>query len=328
MTVMRKKMARKGRKPLWKQFEEAVAQFAAAMDPKARVQHNYQSADTDTGRSRQRDVWIEATVCGVFPIKILVSCKRYKRKLHEGDIDAFIGELSSSGAHKGVIYSFSGFGAPAIEKAKVRGICCCRLYANQPADQPEVLSFGMLNCRPRFQLVLSPKGAPGWGFRKWLDLFELQFVSNGKTKRIVDALTEEFLKAQKVAATITDEPRWMPGPFGSRIELPGDADRATLTISLNGSWAFYEAKCDAILLNGTYSLTSNQFVGATTTPIMDMNAAHPGPGWNLRSEPPQDIQDKLLVVFYGANTQELLIDQLGEQTLVENAEGESAKEKS
>jgi hypothetical protein len=63
-----------------------------------------------------------------FPLKILVSCKKYKRKLDQQDIDAFNGELISSGAHKGVIYSYSGFNKYAIEKCKVLGISCCKLY--------------------------------------------------------------------------------------------------------------------------------------------------------------------------------------------------------
>lgn len=87
----------------WKDFETAVARFIAALDPDATVKHNVYLPDRDTGHPRQRDVWIEARICGVFPVKVLVSCKRWDRKLNEQDIDAFVGELRSSGAHKGVI---------------------------------------------------------------------------------------------------------------------------------------------------------------------------------------------------------------------------------
>jgi hypothetical protein len=121
-------MAKSTKTPRWKSFEIAVAQFASAMDPRAHVQWNVRTPDLDTGHPRQRDVWIKATLCGIFPITVLVSCKRHRRKLHEGDIDSFIGELGSSRANLGVIYSFRGFTTPALEKAKARGICCCRLY--------------------------------------------------------------------------------------------------------------------------------------------------------------------------------------------------------
>ncbi|MBI2150580.1 MAG: restriction endonuclease [Acidobacteria bacterium] len=74
-------------------------------------------------------------------MKLLISCKRYKRKLNQQDIDAFNGELLSSGAHKGIIYSYSGFGKNAVEKAQKIGICCCTLYKDQAPEIPEILKF-------------------------------------------------------------------------------------------------------------------------------------------------------------------------------------------
>ena len=56
-------------------------------------------------------------------------------------MDAFIGELLSSGAQKGVIYSFSGFTKPAIDKAQAKGISCCRLYQDETTNLPESLLF-------------------------------------------------------------------------------------------------------------------------------------------------------------------------------------------
>ena len=84
--------------------------------------------DKHTGKPRQRDVFIQTKICGIIPVKILISCKKYKRNLNQKDIDHFNGELISSGANKGVIYSYSGFNKNAIEKSKVLDICCCRLY--------------------------------------------------------------------------------------------------------------------------------------------------------------------------------------------------------
>src|SRR4051794_17822445 len=64
--------------PPWREFERAVERFIARMDPAAKVTHNAFTPDGQTQRPRQRDVWVEGTV-GTFPIKVLVSCKRYKR---------------------------------------------------------------------------------------------------------------------------------------------------------------------------------------------------------------------------------------------------------
>src|SRR5690606_22733487 len=89
----------------WRSFETAVAAFLAALDPKARVTHDVRLPDRHTGRSRQRDVIVETKFGAHLPLRILVSCKRHKRKLSSSDVDAFNGELQSSGAQKGVLYT-------------------------------------------------------------------------------------------------------------------------------------------------------------------------------------------------------------------------------
>jgi len=138
----------------WKEFEVAVADFLKAADPNNNVNHNVYLPDKHTKKRRQRDVFLETNLCGFLPIKVLISCKKYKRKLNQQDIDAFYGELISSGAHKGVIYSYSGFNKNAVEKCKVLEISCCKLYHYQPADLPEVLLFDYYCCVPKGMISL------------------------------------------------------------------------------------------------------------------------------------------------------------------------------
>ena len=105
--------------PKWKEYEIAVKTFLSALgDKNCKIVHNVICTDKHTNTSRQRDVLIETLVCNLFPIKILVSCKRYKKPLNISDIDHFNGEFISSAAQKGVIYSYSGFNDNALEKAK------------------------------------------------------------------------------------------------------------------------------------------------------------------------------------------------------------------
>src|SRR5947209_5051729 len=85
--------------PNWRQFERAVAEFLAAAGPTAKVSHDYRQTDPDTGSLRQRDVWIESVLCGMFPIKALVSCKRWSAKLNAKDVEHFFGELCGANAH-------------------------------------------------------------------------------------------------------------------------------------------------------------------------------------------------------------------------------------
>jgi Restriction endonuclease len=122
--------------PEWKRFEQAVAAFAAALDPSATVKHDLRLPDRHHGRRRQRDVWIDAKIGGHFPVSVLVSCKRTKRKLNSADVDSFSGELASSPARVGVLYSYSGFTQGAIDKGRVLGISCCRLYSGKGPEIP------------------------------------------------------------------------------------------------------------------------------------------------------------------------------------------------
>jgi hypothetical protein len=119
--------------PAWRDFERAVARFLAALDPSASVTHDASIPDKDTGDPRQRDVWIETEVMRQFPVRILVSCKRWSTKLDIQDLDAFIGEWRSSGAQVGVVYSLSGFTENALKKATSLGISCCRLFRRSNA---------------------------------------------------------------------------------------------------------------------------------------------------------------------------------------------------
>lgn len=175
----------------WERFETTVAEFIAALDPTAVVKYNIRLPDKHTGHPRQRDVWVEAKVCQIFPVKILISCKRWAKKLNEQDIDAFLGELHSSGEHKGVLYSFSGFTEPALEKALALGICCCKLYKHQPPDLPESLLFRMYCCTQQFRLALSEVPSAGWGFKTFGDLLLFR-PSHENNKTVLDYLSDVY----------------------------------------------------------------------------------------------------------------------------------------
>jgi hypothetical protein len=179
--------------PEWKEFELAVARFIEALDPKATVIHDAKLFDIHTNALRQRDVWIEAKVCQHFPIKALISCKRKKRKLDQQDIDAFNGELNSSGAHLGVIYSYSGFSDNAIKKAKKLQISCCRLYRNEPSNIPESIVFSSSYCcTPRMSLSVVAPLDPSWNLKIWRDLFLLIFEDDGAEISALDAIVKIY----------------------------------------------------------------------------------------------------------------------------------------
>jgi hypothetical protein len=298
--------------PQWRSFELAVAQFAAAMDPNAKVHHNFFTSDADSKRPRQRDVWIEAVLCGLWPVNVHVSCKRYKRKLHEGDIDTFVGELASSGAHKGVLYSYRGFGAPAIEKARACGICCCQLYENEPADLPGTLQFDAYCCSSQVMLAIDPSPPPRHlQLQYWNDLFQVVLRHEDMELTLLDAICQAFQSAELAAVAEMRRVGGFPQPLAFQLSLRDHEKYKGLTIIVHGRWKTYRGKLDAFLLNGSYSFTSNAYAGTISTPPVDMLSSDPGPGWQLLELPPAKLDKAVLTVRYDGDAKATLLEAMG-----------------
>lgn len=290
----------------WVRFEQAVADFASAIDPNAKVTHNLSEADRHTGLPRQRDVWIETTFGGLCPIRMLVSCKAYKRKLNQQDIDAFAGELQSSHANKGVIFSTSGFGAAALAKAAKLGICCCQLVDGIPPELPELLTFSCYCAMPRCE----------YSFRKPIptefaevlvgSLFETAIIVEGGTQSGTVFNRMQTAYRELEALTIADQKRNALEPlraYSTTLTVDGINDGESLHINLTVSWRYFKADVNAYLVDGAYNLTSNTFVGEQRFPSIDMrNPASPGSGWEPIEALPNllSLANVVLVVFHGS----------------------------
>jgi hypothetical protein len=260
----------------WQLFEKAVAAFLKTLGPESHVTWNYKESDPETKELRQRDVWIETKVYNI-TIKILISCKRYRTKLHSTHIEAFRGELLSSSAHKGVIYAFAGFGKPAIEKAKKLNISCCRLYQNQPADLPELV-IPQYCCHSIISIHIGGDRQK-WGISTWDDVFTLTVDRAGEHVPLEKILAQEIEKGQElgVVKAATGE-ELLPNDWQWGIEIAQE-DRPPLQIALVGRWGFYAGDTDATLLSGAYSFTENEFHGTQTGPAIDLQGKNPGPDW-------------------------------------------------
>jgi hypothetical protein len=291
----------------WEQFEKAVAAFVRALTPNAVVKHSPRLPDKHTGLPRQRDVWVEANV-GMFPVKILISCKRLKRKINEQDMDAFVGELQSSGAHKGVVYAFSGFADPALTKAKVLGISCCKLYQDSPAELPDSLYFVFYCCSQAWRLWWKSEAVDYWGK---ISIDEVLAIKNPRddSKTVMEMLLASFNEGEEKAVNHVTSTGRFPENWTASLEVrTADEDVSPLIISIDGIWKVYKGKLEAHLLNGTYSFTENLFAGSQTSPSIDMKGSHPGPGWELVSEHPSCLQPGIsMAILKGGNIRESLL---------------------
>jgi hypothetical protein len=298
----------------WEDFERAVAAFVKALTPGARVTHNARLPDRHTGRLRQRDVWIEARI-GPFPVNILVSCKWLKRKINEQDLDAFIGELSSSGAHKGVLYSLAGFTAPAIAKARSQGISCCKLYRNEPAELPDSLFLTLYCCAGSFAVQLNPEALEDWGDATLEEVLALSDNTLGPGRSVLDMLIEDASAQERVAIEQTLKSGTLPQGWTSGVTIEaGKPPVVPLQIGLDFRWRVYRARLEGHMLDGTYSFTEGSFFGRQQGPVVDLKEG-PGPGWELITNPPTKIMPQTgVIVLQGADVRKQLVEALGTKT--------------
>ena len=311
------KLSRSAANSQWEQFEKAVATFVRALTPNAVVKHSPRLPDKHTGRPRQRDVWVEAMV-GMFPIKILISCKRLKRRINEQDMDAFHGELDSSDADKGVIYAFSGFTTPALTKAKALSISCCKLYQDSPAELPDSLMFVFYCCGQSWQLRLNCEALDHWGTTSFDEVFSLRNHS-GDSKTVLEMLLVGFTEGEEKAICAVTGTGRFPEDWTTSLEIRAESnDEPPLRISLHGKWKVYRAKVEAHLLNGSYSFTENSFAGSQTSPSIDMQGSNPGPGWELTADRPAHLRLGIgMVILRGGNIREGLQEHFAGKKLSE-----------
>lgn len=260
--------------PEWKSFEVAVAEFLKRLEPGAQITHDVYLPDADTGKPRQRDVWVQARVAGV-PIRILVSCKHYKRKLNQQDLDAFVGELSASNAHAGIVYSRSGFTDNAIEKGKARGISCCRLYQGQPADIPELIFFTTYLWRPIAEIVVV-SGLDDRPTLTWQELFDCSDKDGSLLDQLDSACRLATDSTKQEIETGNARPDMIYVVNMGFDAIPGFGD---FKVRVTHRWRVFRAKRASHSVMGSYAETDGTFLGQVVSPAIDTWSSEPGPGW-------------------------------------------------
>ena len=300
------------KEPEWKQFEQAVVKFLQTLDKNAKITHDARIPDKQTGGLRQRDIWIEAKICELFPIKIYVSCKFTGKNINGQDMDAVIGELQSSGANKGVIYSKTGFTPNAIKKAKFVDICCCKLYDNQPPDLPEVLLVKKSYCIRSVIHFNVDKIETTNRFKNYNQIFNLRVKdANGKDNTLLDEVCAHYGSLEKYALKKENLIDMLPQNLEISLELKTADKEERITVKIAIGWKIYEAKLEAFLTNGSYSFTDKKFIGNQISPSIDLQNSHPGDGWNLLLERPKISGNTAVLTQLGDDYKKALVKHFG-----------------
>lgn len=298
----------------WEQFENAVATFLQALEPTATAKRDVRIPDRDTGEPRQYDVWVEKKLGGHIPLKILISCKRHKRKLNQHHIDSFSGELRSSGADKGVIYSYSGFTKPALKKCKRLGISACQLYQNQKSDLPEGILLYAYCCRSKMTIGLLYNTEIPSKYTVWNDLLNQEFTDKKSKQFFIDFLIFkiEELEQKAVREKVSNEP--FPPQKKDRFWVR-DEEGNELGIEILVDWEVFEAEIGASIVNGSYSITDRDFKGAQTIPSINGSGPDPGPGWVLLRPPYKLKTPGVTVIQHKQNMSKPIREHLGPMLL-------------
>lgn len=298
----------KGIEKDWEIFELAIRNFVAALDPKAKVIHNAKLPDIDTGKPRQIDVWVEAKVCNLYPFKILISCKRWSRKISQQDVDAFIGELRSSGAHKGVIYSYKGFTKPAVEKAKKIGISCCKLYQNEVPDLPKSLIVSFYCSNSSYRLRINSESLNDWGEDTFSEIFSITDNKKKSSQTLLEKLDIAFQEEEKLTIKKALDNKLFPKSWQVAIKVTKPKYKE-LIVYLEGKFRIYRANIEGQLVSGHYSFTEDEFMGSFASPWIDTQSSEPGPNWELVTDPPDAmLSPSGHIVLGGSSCKEQLME--------------------
>lgn len=223
------------------------------------------------------------------------------------DVDAFYGELLSSRAQLGVLYSYSGYTAQAIEKGRALGISCCRLYQGSGPELPQILSVSAYCCRPRFTIALDSKYPMEMSTTTWRDIFSMPVLGRTGPMQTLDELADIYHRAEKESVAEIRAGSEFPKPFARAVTIARTGAAENVQVHINGQWTFYQAKVEAFWFNGSYEFTSGGFMGELATPPIDRMSTEPGPGWEALDREPIFRPACILCVLSGGNATEALL---------------------
>ncbi|MFI6427787.1 restriction endonuclease [Promicromonospora sp. NPDC050880] len=101
---------------MWQMFERAVAQVVVSLGSEAVVEHNARMFGELSRTQRQIDVLVTGALAA-YPVSTAIECKHHKAAVTIDVVESFIGKLQDVGIGSGVIFSTSGFTAPAERRA-------------------------------------------------------------------------------------------------------------------------------------------------------------------------------------------------------------------
>lgn len=305
-------MSRKGR-----DFEQAVYHFAKTLDPGAEVIFDHKVRDRDSNSLRQCDVWINAKFADHWPLSILVSCKKHGRKLDVSHVGAFINEKNSTGASAGVIYSKSGFTTNALLKCKANGIVCCQLYGDESANLPQSIFLEQFICKPSLAHFSLVPDSLRKTYGTWNEVFDI-LISSNTTQTVLDVIAAKYSEAEHTVVQEAEQSLSFPSDWSLTLHFAEYIIKQPFSILIDASWKRYKARIEANLVNGSYCLTNDSFMGRITGPSFDTHNSHPGDGWvEVSGIDHRPLNSVFMILGVGQNIKGFLRETLGPMRILQ-----------
>ena len=127
----------------WKEFEAIVTRLQRTFNKAAIVTRDEKIIGKTSGRSRQIDIAIRATI-GTENVLIVVECKKWNRKADVKAVEAFAGLKKDVGAQMGIMVSTAGFSKAAYPTAAAEGISLYKYKDTQKENWPSGLETNVL----------------------------------------------------------------------------------------------------------------------------------------------------------------------------------------
>lgn len=252
---------------------------------------------------------------GLIPVSILVSCKRYKRKVNQQQMDAFLGEWRSSRAHVGVIYSYSGFTKPALEKARANRVSCCRLYVDEPPDIPEVVLFTCYLWQPLVRVHASGHLSERPSLT-WQDLYFIRDEDGSLLEQLEHAWKEAADGALKAIEGGKARPNLV---VVRNLAFDASGDLPAFEVKVTHRWRLFRARETAYSVNGSYSESDKAFIGSATSPSIDTWSSEPGPGWQEVPSTSEIAKNSVHLMAIKAPVEDALVASLGPKRVFPDA---------
>lgn len=269
---------------------------------------------------------MEAEIGGHYPISVLVSCKDHGRPISVTHIETLQGEIRSTAATCGVIYSRYGYTKSAQLKALANNIVCCRLFQSQPADLPEIIPFPTYACKPRFCFQIISI-ADSFTCETWNALFDLKTLPDSDLN-MLEVICDDFRKREKEEVKKTPKRKFPADWFQDYSIFRREQDELLCSFRVHGIWGKHRGRTQAYLLNGSYCLTSSQFLGSQAGPILDTKGKDPGEDWEEIIAIPDTLPNQcILAILTGGDVAGAARENLGPQPLRVKL-NDSAREKS